>query len=251
MDFHYFWAGVVTFQKPLFMRIFSLPDFINLFFPEVCAACNNGLFRGERVICTHCLYHLPRTGFHLHPGNLVEKQFWGKVPVRAATALFYFHKGQRVQHLIHRLKYHGEKDVGVLAGEMLGTVIKSSGRFSGLDAVVPVPLHAGKLRTRGFNQSDLIARGIAETLRIPVLNDCLVRNKATSTQTRKSRYQRFENVDCVFGITDKYAGKPMHYLIADDVITTGSTLASCAAALLDGSPDSSVSIATVAYASLI
>lgn len=233
------------------MHMFSLPDFINLFFPEVCAACNNGLFRGERVVCTHCLYHLPRTGFQVHPDNPVEKQFWGKVPVHAATALFYFHKGQRVQRLIHRLKYHGEQDVGILTGEMLGTVIKNSGRFSGINAVVPVPLHAGKLKTRGFNQSDLIARGIAETLKIPVFSDCLMRNRATETQTRKSRYQRFENVDCVFSMNDKYAGKQMHFLIADDVITTGSTLASCVAALLEGSPDSNVSVATVAYASLL
>ncbi len=231
------------------MNLFSSSELINLFFPEVCAACNNGLFHGERVLCTHCLFHLPRTGFHNLVGNPVEKQFWGKVPILAASALLYFHKGQRVQHLVHRLKYHGEREVGTLAGEMIGNSIRESERFASIEAVIPVPLHAGKLLTRGFNQSEQIAIGISEVLRVPILVDCLSRIKATSTQTHKNRYQRFENVHRVFDMHEKYASKPMHFLLTDDVITTGSTLASCAAALLEGAPGSRVSITALAFAS--
>src|SRR5689334_8139818 len=128
-------------------------DLINFFYPDVCAACNNGLFKGEYIICTPCLFHLPKTNFHLVPENVVEKQFWGKVNVTSATALFYFNKGERVQHLIHRLKYHGDKDVGVFTGNMLGNDLIKTERFKTIDAIVPVPLHAKKLRTRGFNQS--------------------------------------------------------------------------------------------------
>ncbi len=228
---------------------FWLSDFINLFYPGVCAACNNGLFNGESVFCTKCLFHLPKTNFHRTPDNPVEKQFWGKVPVHAATALYYFNKGERVQHLIHRLKYHGEKEVGIFAGTLLGKELIKSERFRDLNIVVPVPLHISKLRTRGFNQAAYFGSGLAETLGIPMIQDYLVREKANTTQTHKSRFERFVNVDRIFKCNTKYQLQPHHFLLVDDVITTGSTLASSVAALLE-IPGSRVSIATIAYAKL-
>src|SRR5690349_14140014 len=142
--------------------LFWIDELVNLFYPAVCAACNNGLFKGEQVICTQCLYHLPLTGFHKMEGNPVEKQFWGKVPVHSATSLFYFNKGERVQHMIHRLKYHGEKEVGAFAGRMLGKALLQAERFKTADIIVPVPLHASKLRVRGFNQAEFFGAGLAE-----------------------------------------------------------------------------------------
>ena len=226
-----------------------LSDFINLFYPEVCAACNNALFRGETTICTQCLYHLPKTNFHKLEGNPVEKQFWGKTRIFSATALYYFNKGERVQHLIHRLKYRSEKEVGALAGRILGQDLKDSDRFSSVDAIVPVPLHASKLRIRGFNQSDFLAAGLSEAMKTNFYPDFLIRQKATSTQTRKSRFARFENVDKVFKLNPEYHVLPYHFLLVDDVITTGSTLSACADTLLE-IPGSKVSIATIAYARL-
>ncbi len=224
-------------------------DFINLFYPEVCAACNNGLYKGETIICTHCLYHLPKTNFHKTAENPVEKQFWGKVPVDSATALYYFNKGARVQQLIHRLKYHGEKDVGVFAGRILGGELIKDERFVKVNQIVPVPLHASKLRSRGFNQADYFGKGLSDAMAVPFVADFLVRGKATATQTHKSRFERFENVNRLFVVNRKYAPEPYHFLLVDDVITTGSTLSSCAAALLE-LPGAKVSIATIAYARL-
>lgn len=224
-------------------------DLINFFYPEVCAACNNALFKGEKTICTPCLFHLPKTNFHQLEGNAVEKQFWGKVRVHSATALYYFNKGERVQHLVHRLKYHGEKEVGVLTGRILGTDLLNSERFSTIDAIVPVPLHANKLRARGFNQSDFFGMGLSEAMKAPFYSDFLVRQKATSTQTRKSRFSRFENVNRVFVINPAINKAPTHVLLVDDVITTGSTLAACAETLSEV-PGLKVSIATIAYARL-
>ncbi len=226
-----------------------ISDLINLFFPEVCAACNNALFRGELTLCTQCHYHLPKTNFHLQPGNPVEKQFWGKVPVHSATALYYFNKGERVQHLIHRLKYKGEKEVGAMAGRILGQDLKSSDSFSTVDMIVPVPLHSSKLRIRGFNQSDFLAAGLAESMKTIACANFLIRRKATATQTRKNRFSRFENVDKVFVLNPDYPAHPHHFLLVDDVITTGSTLTSCAETLLE-IPGAKVSIATIAYARL-
>ncbi len=222
-------------------------DFVNLFYPCVCAACNNGLFKGENILCTPCLYQLPQTRFHVKEGNVVEKQFWGKVPVHSATALYYFTKSGKVQHLIHRLKYHGDKEVGVLAGNILGSHLRKSERFNTIDAIVPVPLHVKKLRARGFNQSDFFGLGLSESMKAPFYPHYLIRNKATSTQTRKSRFARFENVDRVFEVNPKAMVSASHFLLIDDVITTGSTLTSCAEALLE-IPGTKVSIATIAYA---
>lgn len=226
---------------------FRLSDLLHLLYPEVCAACSAALFRGELVICTRCLHQLPKTHYHLEPGNPVEKVFWGKTRVHSATALYFFNKGERVQHLVHRLKYEGEQEAGVLAGRMLGSDLLQSPAFSTVRAVVPVPLHAGKLRIRGFNQAEVIARGLAEALSVPLYPDFLIRRKATETQTRKTRYQRFENVDRIFILNPKYHPSPEHYLLVDDVITTGSTLTACADALLE-IPGAKVSVAALAYA---
>lgn len=228
---------------------FLISDLVNLFFPEVCAACNNALFKGESVICTQCLFHLPKTNFHLQPSNPVEKQFWGKVPIHAATALYYFNKGARVQHLIHQLKYKGEKKVGVLAGNILGEALKQSETFNSVSTIVPVPLHISKLRIRGFNQSDFFATGISEAMNVPAIPDLLFRNTNTSTQTKKNRFSRFENVNKVFSLNPAYTHSPHHFLLVDDVITTGSTMVSCAETLLE-IPGSKVSIATIAFARL-
>lgn len=228
---------------------FWIDDLVNLFYPEVCAACNNGLFKGEHTLCTHCLYHLPLTNFHKFSGNPVEKQFWGKVPIQAATSLYFFNKGERVQQLIHRLKYQGEKEVGAFTGRLLGKQLLTSEIFASVDLVVPVPLHASKLRLRGFNQADFFASGLSEVMGQPCLPDFLVKQRASSTQTNKSRFMRFENVDRLFVVNEKYQKEACHFLLVDDVITTGSTLASCASSLLE-IPGARVSVATIAYARL-
>jgi len=226
---------------------FRISDLLNFWFPASCAACNAALYRGEMIVCTQCLYHLPKTNYHLEPGNPVEKAFWGKTRISSATALYFFNKGERVQHLVHRLKYDGEQEAGELAGRILGADLLQSPSFRSVRAVVPVPLHTRKLRARGFNQAECIARGIAQSLSVPLYPDFLIRRKATETQTRKSRYERFENVDRIFALNPKYHPSPEHYLLVDDVITTGSTLTACADALLD-IPGAQVSIAALAYA---
>jgi ComF family protein len=226
-----------------------IQDLVNLFYPEVCAACSNGLFKGESTICTNCLFHLPKTNFHLTEGNSVEKQFWGKVPVHSATALYYFNKGARVQQLIHRLKYHGEKEVGLLTGRILGRELIHSQRFATISQIVPVPLHSSKLRSRGYNQANFFGAGLSEAMKLPFVPDLLVREQATATQTHKSRYERFENVNRLFSLNRKHSLEPGHILLVDDVITTGSTLASCAATLTEV-PGVKVSVATIAYARL-
>jgi ComF family protein len=224
-----------------------LSDLLWLLFPELCASCDKALNSGEVCLCTYCRYHLPKTNFHLEKENPLVKQFWGKIPVNAAAACYYFSKGEKVQHLVHQLKYQGKKEVGNFVGEAYGTDLRQSELFSSAEIVIPVPLHASKLRKRGFNQSDFFGQGVAKTMNIPFSADALKRNLATETQTRKHRYERFENVDRVFEVGKPELLQGKHVLLVDDVITTGSTLTACAEAILE-LPGTKVSIVAMAYA---
>lgn len=222
-----------------------LNDFLSLVFPKVCYACGKSLFKTEECICTHCLYHLPQTQFHLYPDNPVIKLFWGRVDIHAASSMYLFTKGSKVQHLIHHLKYRGRKEIGTSLGKYYGRELKKSPLFSTAELVVPVPLHRKKLKKRGYNQSELFARGIADSMKAASPANALVRTKASETQTRKSRFTRWKNVEEVFRVTEPEILKGKHILLVDDVVTTGSTLEACAAKILE-IPGTQVSVATIA-----
>lgn len=209
-----------------------LKDFFRLIFPETCAACGVVLMKNERIICLSCNYHLPRTNFHLDQNNPVAVIFWGRIRIENATAFYFFNKASRFRHLIHELKYKGRKDIGIELGRMFGCEIMAAGGFRLIDVVVPVPLHKKKQKKRGFNQSEYIARGIADVLGKPIDIKSVIRSVYSSTQTRKSRYDRWLNVEGIFRVTDLRALTGKHILLVDDVVTTGATLEACATEIL-------------------
>lgn len=206
-------------------------DFVSLVYPQICLGCGSALFKNEEIICTACLHDLPYTNYHQYPENPVIKSFWGKVPVEAATAFLFFKKGTRVQTLLHQLKYRNQSIVGVKLGKIYGNILISGTPYNKIQGIVPVPLHPDKLKKRGYNQSEAFANGISEATGLPIYLN-LQRNKFTETQTRKSRFERFENVDQVFRIENEKEIRNKHLLLVDDVVTTGSTLQACAEALL-------------------
>jgi ComF family protein len=224
-----------------------LADFISLIFPQLCVACQESLIANEELLCTNCLYNLPFTNFHLNANNIVASQFWGKVPVKAAYALYYFTKGGKVQNMMHQFKYNGMQQIGNLLGTIAGKQLNQNEIFKSADVIIPVPLHKKRLRERGFNQSACFADGLAQKLNATVEIDNLVRVVATKTQTHKSRFARFENMKQVFEVSqpDRLINK--HVLLVDDIVTTGSTLEACATELLKV-PGLTLSIATIAYA---
>jgi ComF family protein len=209
-----------------------LNDFFNLIFPVTCAACGNVLINNERIICLSCNYNLPRTNFHLEPDNPVAVIFWGRVRIEYATAFYFFNKASRFRHLIHELKYKGRKDIGMELGRIFGFEMATSPGFRLIDLVLPVPLHKKKLRKRGFNQSEYIARGISEAMNKPLDTSTVIRIVYSATQTRKSRYDRWMNVEGIFKVTDPTALSGKHILLVDDVVTTGATLEACATEIL-------------------
>jgi ComF family protein len=207
-------------------------DFISLLFPRICHGCGNHLLRNENVICTECYVMIPRTNYHLDPDNPVARLFWGRCPVEMASAFSFYTRDSRIRKLIHQLKYRGAKEIGYELGRIYALSLRPSGFLSPVDVIVPVPLHPFKIRKRGFNQSDVIAHGISDVTEIPVGERLLVRTEATATQTRRSRYDRWTNVEGIFRVTDPDSLKGRHVMIIDDVITTGSTIEACAAELL-------------------
>jgi len=221
-------------------------DFLSLFFPVLCSGCGKNLFKNESVICTDCIYHLPYTNFHQEKDNRVARQLWGRIPFSSSASFLYFRKGSRVQNLMHQLKYNNKPEIGVKLGEMYGHVLHGS-EYRNTDIIIPVPLHPQRLKARGYNQSDHFARGLSNTLGIPLNTTILKRSIATSTQTKKSRFSRYENMKDVFEVTNPglIAGK--HILLVDDVITTGATIEACSLKLLE-IPQTKISIATIAFA---
>lgn len=209
-----------------------LDDFISLLFPRLCYACGNHLLRNENLICTQCYVSIPRTNYHLSAGNPVEQLFWGRCHISRAAAFSFYSKGSRTRKLVHNLKYNGVKEIGEELGRIYGHNLFNSGFTSDIDMIIPVPLHPSKQRKRGFNQSDFIANGLSEATGLPVDSISLIRVELSDTQTKRSRYERWMNVEGIFAVTDSERLKGKHILLVDDVITTGSTLDACASELL-------------------
>jgi len=224
-----------------------ISDFINLFFPNLCQACGKSLIKNEHILCLSCLHKLPKTNFHMHENNPISRIFWGRANIHAATSFLFFNKGGQVQKLIHQLKYKANTETGRYLGELLGNDLKKSKLFKDIDVIIPVPLHKKKLHKRGFNQSEIISEGISNSMQVPINIHSLQRLEHTETQTKKTRYSRWENVKGKFGIIDLAGLEGKHILLIDDVLTTGATLESCAQTLLE-IPQVTVSMATLAYA---
>lgn len=207
-------------------------DLLSLLFPRLCYACGNHLMRNENLICTECYILIPRTDYHLKENNPVEKLFWGRCRIEKAGAFSFYNRDSRIRKLIHTLKYKGVKEIGYELGKIYGESLKASDFIKGIDIILPVPLHPSKQRVRGFNQSVVISEGISCATDIPFESDLLKRGILTDTQTRRSRYDRWMNVEGIFRVADPACLTGKHVLLIDDVITTGATIESCANELL-------------------
>jgi ComF family protein len=241
--------AITKYRKITLERSFNVwNDFVSLFFPVVCVSCGKSLYKNENNICTYCLYHLPKSNFHLTNDNPVAKIFWGRINIQSAASFYAFNKGGKVQQLIHQLKYKGQQEVGVSLGKLYGYELRNSVDFKSVDLIIPVPLHTKRQRKRGYNQSACFAEGLAKTLHRPVDLSVLFRSAASETQTKKSRFTRWKNVESIFYTRNEQQVAHKHILLVDDVITTGATLEACAQTLLK-IEGVKVSIATIAYAS--
>ncbi len=220
---------------------------LNLFFPEVCEACNNTLVDNELLICTNCRHQLPVTNFHFDNSETVKKIVYGRVKLENATALLHFSKKGIVQQLLHNLKYRGHEQISGFFGKWLGVELSNIEAFKEIDVVIPVPLYKTKLRKRGYNQVAKFGEEIAKAINAEYDDTVLVKTKATKTQVFKGRLKRWNDDGALFSITENESLKGKHILLVDDIITTGATVEACTSVLLK-IDNIKLSLATMAIA---
>jgi competence protein ComFC len=217
-------------------------------FPQLCVGCGYELLpNAHHCFCLRCRNRVQETNFHLQADNPVKDRFWGRLSLEAGTALYFFGKKCPIQRALHALKYHNQPEIGQQLGRFLGRAIQKSPQFVGIEAIVPVPLHAKKERNRGYNQSATIAEGIGATLGVPVYSSALARVQGTGSQTKQHRLERFTNVQEAFLLRQSKLVRGKHLLLVDDVLTTGATLEMCGQQLL-AAEGTRLSLAVIAMA---
>ena len=216
-------------------------------FPAVSECCGRSLVEGERLLCLHCLYDMPRTGYHRDSFSELHKRLAAPgVPIERAAAMFHYIKESPYARLIQHAKYNGRPSIDRELARMFAAELAAEGFFEGIDMILPIPLHWRKRWRRGFNQSEEIAAGISEVTEIKCGDN--LKALPHSTQTRKNAAERAANMEgkivAVHG--EELAGK--HLLVVDDVITTGATLLAAAKAVRTGANGVKVSVLTLAAA---
>lgn len=224
-------------------------DLLHLFYPNLCLLCRTPLVEGEEQICLSCLCHLPYAEQAEGVSMKADQLFSGKFPFREAFAFLEYGKGSVARQLIHDLKYHDNKSLAYWLGRQAALALERTGNPIGqADLLLPVPLHPRKERERGYNQAFWIASGLQSVWNLPVETEALQRTRYTQTQTlRSSNDSRRENVKGAFAVAHPEHLQNKQIVLVDDVVTTGSTLEACAAAVLSV-PGTSVSLFSLGIA---
>ena len=220
---------------------------IDLFFPKVCSGCRSVLMSNEVVLCTNCRHEMPLTQYHLDSDNQAVKKFYGKIEIEQGSECLYFNKKGIVQELIHNLKYKGHEEIGTVLGNWHAEDLKELKLKKAFDVIIPVPLHPRKFKERGYNQVTTFGKALAKSLEIPFDDSVLYRKKYSKTQSKKNLLGRTENIENIFDAYSTAENENKHFLIVDDVLTTGATLEACSRALLK-IPGAKISIICMAMA---
>lgn len=224
----------------------SLKDLIAIFYPDLCVICQKQLIPTEEILCTFCRHDLPIIPIKNFEQNTIATIFYGRIPIKKATSFLFFRKKGKVKKIIHELKYNNNEKIGIFIGEWFGKILKESNAFSDINYIVPVPLHAEKLKKRGYNQLDKFGEQLSFILEKPYIKSILTKVSATKTQTFKSRFERLNKLHTEFLLSNSIFFKNKHILLIDDVITTGATLEACCKELLK-TENIKISITTIAF----
>lgn len=216
---------------------------LSILYPRVCPMCES--YMGERtaesMLCAACMAELPRTEQASIRQNETEMELAGKTSdivatmkamhlERAAAYLFY-EKEHPIQQLVHKMKYADQPMIGYYLGKEAAAEFQYADFFEGIDVIVPMPLHPNRLRSRGYNQSEYIARGISELTGIPVDTTHVERVKDTPKQALQQGEDRKTNVKDAFTVNHPEQLYRKHILVVDDLVTTGETMRACLKAM--------------------
>ncbi len=242
-----FRATIPRLNKDSYFSPVMFQKILNLLYPRLCYACNKQNVSKDQTICLSCEYKITPTTYHKMPENPISERFYGRVKINRASSAFSFVKGGLLQDLIHSLKYENKPEIGIELGKIYGAVLKEDEFWKTIDYIVPVPLHEKKKHQRGYNQAAMWGKGLSESLGIPLNENLLIRTDYTESQTKKSRLERFQNVQDVFAVPNPalLAGKKI--LLVDDVLTTGATIEACSLKLL-AAADTEISVVCIALA---
>lgn len=218
----------------------------NLFYPKICIGCQALVLNTSHFICTDCLHQLDFIMVGNNSNPTVYNRFYGKLRLEKANALLYYDKDGTSHLLIHHLKYHNKQEIGIFFAEIAFEKYKDTDFFDHIDEIVAVPLHPKKEKKRGYNQLDTFGRRLAELTGIPYNKKRLVRNFYTSSQTKKNLFARSSLNTDLFSVTYNEENHGNHFLVIDDVITTGSTIEILGNELLK-IPQSKLSLFFIAY----
>lgn len=223
---------------------------LDMLFPRICPVCEKTLLSHEKSLCTKCMLDIPITGFHTQDFNPMEQLFAGKIRFEKATGYFFYEKGNPYANLLHDIKYHNQPQIGRHLAAMYAKELIAYNYLTDIDCIIPVPLHHKKLIKRGYNQSEYIAKGFADSLNVPIHTDIITAVKKHESQTNKGIYERWLNTQNIYLAQNTETIENKHILIVDDVVTTGATLLSVASTIADV-PGIRISLATLGVARLI
>lgn len=223
-----------------------LKKLINLFFPVVCESCQNLLLEHEKLICIECRHNIPTTNHLTVSRNEALRKFDGKIPIEHASSMMYYHKKGIGQQLIHRLKYKNRPEIGTLLGEWYAQDLSGIPIIKEIDYIIPVPLHKKRLKERGYNQIETFCIALSNELKIPIKKDILSRKEYAITQSKKGLTDRNKVAKTTFECSTDERFHNKHFLLVDDVLTTGATLEACGRALLNLT-GTKISIVTIGF----
>ncbi len=214
----------------------ALRPITEFIYPPTCFVCEVLMENSESRMCSECWSSIKP----VNDGDQLFREMHSRLTGEPAShisnliSLYHFEKEGTLQSIIHQLKYEGMTSLGVELGRMLGEKLRFESDVESIRGIIPVPLHPTKLRERGYNQSEYIAKGIRDATGISVYTSLVKRQKYTSSQTKLNITERKENVGDAFDVSEQskteIQGKT--FLIVDDVITTGATIEACAAVLM-------------------
>lgn len=200
--------------------------------PRSCVICGRRLSPTERSLCSVCVLHLYRTTFQFTPeDNEMAQLFWGLLPVERTAALIYYEPRSETAALIYKLKYGHRPDIGEDLGRIMAEEMKPAGFLDGIDVLLPIPLSKKRYWQRGYNQSEMLARGMSEVTGLPVITKAVRRTNFRQSQTSLTRKERQENVEGTFVLRHPELLENKHVLLIDDICTTGATLLACSEAI--------------------